>query len=78
MSTPKVNKKSNSTQSIPSIELDISGGTYIVNGFFKDKGKTVAEKFFGIMEKEVENPVKTRYNNDIPQESLAVGKTRRT
>jgi len=47
----------------------INGGTYVVNGFFKTSGRTLIEKFYSLMEKEVENPGCLCYNDDIPQES---------
>jgi len=57
--------------------ITIGNSTYAVTGFFKSTGKTVSEKLYRIMEKEVENADFTRYNNFIPQESLAVGNLRR-
>ena len=57
--------------------ITIGSRTYFVNGFFKSTGKTVSEKLYNIMEKEVENADSTRYNDFIPQESLAVGNLRR-
>jgi|GEM_PF-5382298 len=69
--------KVNTHKSIPTVEMTIGGVIYTVNGFFKNSGKTISEKFYGIMEKEVESPAVVRYNRDIPQESMAVGISRR-
>jgi len=60
-------------QTLQPMEITIGSTTYITNGFFKDFGKTVSEKLYGIMEKEVESPVTMRYNGIIPKDCLAVG-----
>jgi len=64
-------------QPMEPIEITIGNRTYAVNGFFKPTGKTLSEKLYTIMEKEVETPDIVRYNNIIPNESLAVGNLRR-
>jgi len=65
------------TNSMPTTIMIIEGRTYEVNGFFKPKGKTISEKIYGIMSKEVDNQAVLCYNDNIPQDSLAVGKIRR-
>ena len=55
------------------MEITIGSATYIVNGFFKEFGKTVSEKLYGIMEKDVEYAAAARYNDNIPKDCLAVG-----
>ena len=74
------------------MEITIGSSTYIINGFFKDFDKTVSEKLYGIMEKDVEYAATARYNDNIPKDclgwseatlparpcSLAVGEIRRT
>jgi len=55
------------------MEITIGSSTYIVNGFFKDFGKTVSEKLYSIMEKDVESAATARYNDSIPKECLTVG-----
>jgi hypothetical protein len=64
-------------QSTPPMEITIGNRTYVVNGFFKPTGKTISEKLYSIMEKEVEITGAARYNDFIPNESLAVGNLRR-
>ena len=66
-------------QSRPPMEMEIIIGnrTYVVNGFFKPTCKTISEKLYSIMEKEVEITGAARYNDFIPNESLAVGNLRR-
>jgi len=59
------------------VEMKIGGATYKVSGFFRSSGKTIAEKMFGLMEKEVENRAVSSYNGGIPQNSSAVGNQRR-
>ena len=51
-----------------SMEINIGSTTFIVNGFFKDFGKTVSEKLYGIMEKGVEYAATARYNDNIPKD----------
>jgi len=50
------------------MEINIGSTTFIVNGFFKDFGKTVSEKLYGIMEKGVEYAATARYNDNIPKD----------
>ena len=59
------------------MEITIGSSTYVVNGFFKLTGKTISEKLYRIMEKDIENAVMMRYNDIISNESLAVGNLRR-
>ena len=59
------------------VEITIGSSTYVINGFFKPKGKTLSEKLYRIMEKDIENAVMMRYNDIISNESLAVGNLRR-
>ena len=49
-------------------EIKIEGTTFEVNGFFKTSGKTITEKLFGLMSKELDNQVVFCYNGGIPQE----------
>jgi len=60
------------------MEITIGSSTYIINGFFKDFDKTVSEKLYGIMEKDVEYAATARYNDNMPKDCLAVGDLRRT
>ena len=60
-----------------SMEMNIAGATYKVNGFFKFSGKTITDKIFGLMEKELENKAVLCNNGVIPQYSAAVGNLRR-
>ena len=61
-----------------STEITIGSTTFVINGFFKPTGKTLPEKLYRLMEKDVENAATARYNYSIPKECLAVGELRRT
>ena len=65
-------------ESTISMEINIGSTTFIVNGFFKPTGKSISEKLYRLMEKEVETAVIARYNDIIPKDCLAVGELRRT
>jgi hypothetical protein len=46
--------KGSNSQTAQTMEITIGSSTYVVSGFFKSTGKTVSEKLYNIMEKEVE------------------------
>ena len=60
------------------MEINIGSTTFVVNGFFKQIGKTISEKLYTLMEKDVETTATARYNDVILKECLAVGDLRRT
>ena len=55
------------------IEFNYGGATYIVQGFFKNSGKTINEKIYRLMERDLSDRGDLCYNKSISQNNLTVG-----
>ena len=50
------------------VQTKIGGTIFEVNGFFRTSGKTISEKLFDLMSKELDNQEVFCYNGGTPQE----------